>query len=352
MTARVEPPERGSAMLRIGIIGLGFMGKMHFDTYQALPDKARVTAIADVDPKKRAGDWSGIGGNLDMAGGAADLTGVRMYENADDLIADPDVDVVDITLPTYLHCEYTLKALAAGKDTLCEKPMAVTAADARKMAEAAVGAGRILLIGQCIRFWPAYAKARELVRGGAYGAVRTARFQRYSTLPRWSWDNWLIQADKSGLAALDLHIHDADFVAYLFGMPESVSSFGGGVNPGGWDHIVTRYLYPGDALITAEGAWEYAPGFPFSMTFAIHMDKASLHLAADGGLTLYPTESGSPENVPVAEGSGYWHEMVHFLDCIENRKKSDVLTAESAMDSVRLVEAEIESARSGKPVGL
>lgn len=339
-------------MLRIGIIGLGFMGKMHFETYQALSDKARVTAIADVDPRKRAGDWSGIGGNIGSEGGEADLTGVTMYENADDLIASPDVDVVDITLPTYLHCEYTLKALAAGKDTLCEKPMAVNAADAKRMADAAVKAGRILLIGQCIRFWPAYAKARELVLGGAYGAVKTARFQRYSARPLWSWENWLLDAGKSGLAALDLHIHDADFVASVFGMPDSVTSQGGGVNPGGWDHIVTRYFYSGDALITAEGAWEYAPGFPFSMTFAIHMEKASLNLSADGALTLYPVAGDEPEAIPLNEGSGYWHEMVHFLECIENRKKSDILTAESAMESVRLIEAEIKSATTGAPVRL
>ncbi|MDR1612719.1 MAG: Gfo/Idh/MocA family oxidoreductase [Planctomycetota bacterium] len=339
-------------MLRIGIIGLGFMGKMHFDTYRALPDRAAVTAIADVDPKKRAGDWSGIGGNIALAGAAVDLTGVTMYENADDLIRDPEVDVVDITLPTYLHCEYALKALAAGKDTLCEKPMAVNSGEAAKMAEAADQAGRTLLIGQCIRFWPAYAKAREIVRGGEYGAVRTARFQRYSTLPTWSWQNWILDAGKSGLAALDLHIHDADFVAHLFGQPESVRSFGGGVNPGGWDHILTRYQYPGDLLVTAEGAWEYAPGFPFSMTFAIHLEKASLNLAADGKLTLYPISGAEPSGIVLDAESGYWHELTHFLDCIQTGKKSEVLTADSALRSVRLVESEMESIRSGGAVKL
>lgn len=333
-------------MLRIGIIGLGFMGKMHFDTYRSLPEKAAVTAIADVDAKKRAGDWSAIGGNLAMEGGGPDLTGVTMYASADDLIRDPNVDVVDITLPTYLHCEYTLKALAAGKHTLCEKPMAVTSAEAGKMADAAARAGKTLLVGQCIRFWPAYVKARELVLSGRYGAVRTAWFRRYSTLPTWSWENWLQDAAKSGLAAMDLHIHDADFVAHLFGLPESVVSAGQGIRPGGFDHLSTSYRYPDGKLVLAEGAWEYSPGYPFSMTFSLHMDKASLHLSADGKLVLYPV-SGTAEDIPLDPGSGYYHELSHFLDCITHSKASPVLTPESARDSVRLVEAEIASAREG-----
>ncbi len=338
-------------MLKIGIIGLGFMGKMHFETYQAMPEAAKVTAIADVDAVKRAGDWAGIGGNIAGTGAKVDLAGVKMYANADDLIRDPDVDVVDITLPTYLHCEYTLKALAAGKHTLCEKPMAINAKEAESMAAAAVKAGKILLVGQCIRFWPAYAKARELVLGGKYGRVVTAAFRRYSTRPTWSWNNWLQDPVKSGLAAMDLHIHDADFVAYLFGLPESVLSFGGTTTEGGFDHILTRYLYPDGKLVTAEGAWEYAPGFPFSMTFSIHLEKASLDLAQDGKLTVYPL-SGRAEEIAVSPESGYWHELAHFLDCIGRNEKSNYLTPESAAASVRLVEAEISSARSAKRVTL
>ena len=104
-------------------------------------------------------------------------------------------------------------------------------------------------------------------------------------------------------------------------------------------------------MIVAEGAWEYAPGYPFSMTFAIHMEKASLDLAADGKLTLYP-KSGCPEEVAVPEGSGYWHEMLHYLDRIEKNAASDILTPESAAASVRLIEAEVESARTGRTVTL
>lgn len=338
-------------MLRVGIIGLGFMGKMHFEIYRTMPERVTVVAIADVGRDKLAGDWSAIGGNMAMGEGAADLTGIATYDTPDALIADPAVDVVDITLPTYMHRDYAVKALSAGKHVLCEKPMARSAAEADDMLAASETSGKLLLIGQCIRFWPAYAKARELVLGGLYGSVKTARFQRFSTMPVWNWDGWLLDPTRSGLAALDLHIHDADFIHHLFGLPESVASFGGTLHPGGYDHILTRYAYPDGKLVTAEGGWEYAPGFPFSMTFAIHMEQASLELAADGTLMLYPSQ-GEPAAVPLAAGTGYQHELAHFTRCLEENRESPLLTARSARDSVRLVEAEIRSADTGLPVSL
>lgn len=338
-------------MLRVGIVGLGFMGKMHFEIYRAMPEKVAVVAIADVGRDKLAGDWSAIGGNMAMGEGAADLSGVATYDSPDALIADASVDVVDITLPTYLHRDYAVKALHAGKHVLCEKPMALNAAEADDMLAASEKTGKLLLIGQCIRFWPAYAKTRELVLGGRYGAVKTARFQRFSTMPVWNRDGWLLDPARSGLAALDLHIHDADFIAHLFGLPESVSSFGGTLHPDGFDHILTRYAYPDGKLVTAEGGWEYAPGFPFSMTFAIHMEQASLELAADSTLTLYPV-AGEPEAIPLAAGTGYQYELAHFVECLAENRESPILTARSARDSVRLVEAEIRSAATGQMVRL
>ncbi len=347
--SRPARSRKDQRMLRIGIVGLGFMGKMHFDIYRSMPDRVRVTAISEVGADKRAGDWSKIGGNMAMDSAAADLSGIAMYEHPDELLADPNVDVADITLPTYLHRDVVVKALEAGKHVICEKPMALTAAEADAMAAAAARAGRILLVGQCIRFWPAYVKAREMVQSGDYGRVISARFQRYSTMPVWNWNGWLLDAKRSGLAAMDLHIHDSDFIAHLFGLPAAVTSWGGTVNPGGFDHIVTRYHYNDGFLVTAEGAWEYSGGYPFSMTFAIHMEKVSLALAADGVLTMYPV-GGLPQPLPVDGETGYVHELRHFVDCLKEGRHSDIISPEDAAASVRLVEAEIKSAREGRLV--
>ena len=109
---------------------------------------------------------------------------VKTYTDADRLLADPEVDVVDITLPTYLHAEYAIRALQAGKHVICEKPMATCSTDAKEDAAAAKKARRRLFVAECIRFWPAYATARDIIRSRKYGKVRSAVLTRSARLPR------------------------------------------------------------------------------------------------------------------------------------------------------------------------
>lgn len=329
--------------VRVGILGLGMMGKCHHDTYAKLKG-VKVAAICDVEEHKRRGE---VGHGF----GTVDVSKYKIYSRAEDLLADRDIDLIDVTLPTYLHAEYTLAGLQAGKHVICEKPMARTTAEARQMAAAARKSGKKLFMAHCIRFWPSYAKAREVVLSGKYGRVLTARFCRMSPSPAWSWQNWLHDDAKSGRAALDLHIHDADFVQYLFGKPKAVRSFGTGFGRKGFDHIITSYEYPGGRFVTAEGAWEYAPGFPFAMTFSIAMEGGTLDMTRDLSLTLCPLK-GKPQPVKVPKGDGYEGELRHFVECIRRNVDSDVVPPESAMHSVQLVEAEIESANTGKAVSV
>lgn len=339
-------------MQHIGIIGLGFMGKMHFETYQSMAGAAKVVAIADTDPVKRSGDWSGIGGNIATTGAKTDLSGITMYENGMDLIKDPNVDIVDITLPTYMHSEYTLAGFAAGKHVICEKPMALDYQQAKGMAAAAKKAGKRLFIGMCIRFWPAYREARNIMLSGKYGPVKTAKFTRISSLPTWSWDGWLQDYPRSHLSVLDFHIHDADFVAHTFGLPKAVTAHATGLQKQGYDHIVTSYDYGDGKLVVAEGAWEYAPGYPFSMTFDIHMKDASLRLGPDGKLMLYPMSGSGEQEVKVAPGSGYEHELKTYIECVEKGSDTDLISPDSAAETVRMIEAEAKSAASGQRVEL
>lgn len=334
--------------LRIGIVGLGFMGKMHFDTYGRMKD-AKVVAICDVDPKKRSGDWSGIRGNIGGGGRRVNLEGVRGYADLRAMLTDPAVDVVDITLPTYLHARAAIAAFRAGKHVICEKPLAIDSREASAMVAAAKRARRRLFVAQCIRFWPQYAVARDIVRSGKWGSVLTAAFRRFSSTPRWSWRGWLMDPRRSGLAALDLHIHDADFVLHTFGKPRSVTCAGGGLTRGRMDHILASYEYGGGKLVTAEGAWEFAAGFPFSMTFTIAMEKATLTMGPDLKLLLHRVKGGTIE-IKAPAGDGYGHELAHFVSCIRKNLASPVVSPESALESVKLVEAEIRSARSRRSV--
>ena len=332
---------------RVGIMGLGFMGMTHFDTYARIKG-AKVVAICDVDPKKLAGDWSSIAGNIGGPGARRDLSGIRTYSRARDLYADPDVDVIDVTLPTDRHMATTIAALKAGKHVICEKPMARTGSQCLRMIEAARKARRRLFVAHCIRYWPDYAKTRDIVRSGRHGKVLSAIFTRLSATPTWGYQNWILNAKSSGAAALDLHIHDADFVLYTFGKPKTVTSHGAGFRRGRVDHIVTSYQYPGNKLVVAEGAWEYHPTFPFTMSFRIMMEKATLTFDTNG-LMLH-TAGAKSRPIKVKAGDGYEHELRDFVNCIAKNRKSDVVSLKSAMQAVKLCEAEIRSATSGRTV--
>lgn len=334
-------------MVKVGIIGLGFMGKMHFRCYKAMKN-VRVAAICDIDASKFS-DKSGIAGNISGAEKPLDLKGIELYTRADRMLAEADLDAVSITLPTYLHCEYTLKALKAGLNVFCEKPMALTVTEAQKMVDAAKKAKKQLQVGHCIRFWPEYAKTKEIIDSGKYGKVLTATFQRLSLTPTWSWKGWLMDGKKSGGAAMDLHIHDSDFIQYLFGMPKQVFSRGVKGLSKDIDHIVTSYIYKDSKVVTAEGGWVMTPGFGFEMSFNIALEKATISYDC----TRQPAFKVAPAKgkvlLPkVAKGDGYSCELKHWVKLLHGQKTADVITPKASLDSVRLALAEKKSCSVGK----
>jgi len=330
-------------MIRVGIVGFGFMGRTHFRCWKAL-ENVEVAAICEVNPKI-AEDVKKKKGNIGQAEDFIDLSGLDLYTDLDEMLDGAGLDAVSITLPTYLHKESSIKALSAGVHVLCEKPMALNVEDCRRMIEAAEQNDRILQIGHCVRFWPEYVIARDIIRSGEYGRVIAASFQRLGASPLWSADNWLMNEKLSGGMALDLHIHDTDFVQYLFWMPKAVYSVGAKNAAGAPVHIVTQYLYDDDKLVTAEGGWSMMPSFGFQMSFNIAMEKATLvyDLTREPTLKLCPAdkEAFTPE---VPEGDGWSLEIEHFAGSIRGEKLEQVTTPAQAMNSVKIVEAEKQSA--------
>lgn len=332
-------------MLRIGIVGFGFMGRMHFRNWSAV-EGADVVAICDANPNIKE-DTKRAVGNIAGAEGEIDFTGIDLYHDFEEMLGKAQLDAISLTLPTYLHADFSERALAGGVHVLCEKPMALDVEECDRMIQAAHRSGKVLQIGHCVRFWPEYAKAKEIIDSGRYGRVVAAMFQRLGAPPGWSVDNWFVDEDRSGGVALDLHIHDTDYVQYLFGLPKSVCSHGARGPAGQLIHIVTEYEYGEDKLIVAEGGWGMTGTFGFEMSFNLVLEKATLvyDLTRQPMFRVCPAE-GEAFTPEVADSDGYRREIEHFVKAVQGEQLEPVITLEASRNSVRIVKAERKSINS------
>ncbi len=338
-------------MIRIGVVGFGFMGKMHFKCYQAHKD-VKIAAICDAD-EKRLRDTGGIAGNLSGAENAIDLSGIELFSDYGRMLNEVKLDAVSITLPTFLHANFTCQALQAGVHVLCEKPMGLDTGECDHMIAAAKSSGKILQIGHCIRFWPEYVKTKELIDSGQYGKVLAVSMRRLSASPTWTSENWLMNEKRSGGVALDLHIHDTDYVQYLFGTPQAVCSFGAPKASGGLAHIMTQYVYDDNKIVFAEGSWTMQPAFGFEMSFNVVMEGATILYDCTRTPAFKVCEEGKDAATPEVEsGDGYSRQIDHFLRRVRGESVPEIVTLESSRNSIRIVEAEVKSIQTQQRVAL
>jgi D-xylose 1-dehydrogenase (NADP+, D-xylono-1,5-lactone-forming) len=143
----------------------------------------------------------------------------RVHGDYAELLADPDVDAVYVPLPNSLHLPWTLRALAAGKHVLCEKPLALNATEAVEMAEAARASGRLLMEAAMYRFHP---RMRALAAG-----LRRAEIRHVSAafgFPLGAAGNYRLRPELGGGALLDVGFYVADVARWLLGEPERVEA--------------------------------------------------------------------------------------------------------------------------------
>ena len=187
------------------VIGTGFIGTVH------------------VEALRRIGvDVRGVLGSSPARGrDRADALGVRLaYPTLADLLADDSVDVVHVTSPNDLHVEQALAALEAGKHVVCEKPLAMTAADSARLVEAAARTGLVNATNFNIRYYPLNQHAHELVTGGGIGDVRlvTGHYFQDWLLHETDW-NWRLEPDRGGAlrAVGDIGSHWLDLMTFITG---------------------------------------------------------------------------------------------------------------------------------------
>jgi predicted dehydrogenase len=329
----------------VGIIGMGFMGRTHLGAYAAA-EGARVRAL--FDPSMRAA----TAGNLITAGDGVDalLASVPRAASVEELLGRPDIDLVSICTPTDRHVALVRAAIAAGKHVLVEKPTALDPREIDALAAEADAAGVLVMPAHCMRFWPAWSWMAEAVRSGRFGAARRASFRRMGAKPSWSQDFYL-DLQRSGGALVDLHIHDADFVRFAFGEPESVQARGSRM------HVVARYLYADGLVVEAEGGWMDDPDFAFTMTATIECERATIDFQLGrepelmvrvpaSGSTPGTTREASQDTHAVRAGSdyptgtGYDHEVRALLRAIASRSPKAPVTLADAAATQRLLDRE------------
>jgi predicted dehydrogenase len=335
--------------VNVAVIGLGFMGVTHLRAHLDNP-AARVIAVCDATRVPVDGVLAGVAGNIKKSDDIHLGPDVKVFRRIEELLADPEVELVDICTPTPLHPEQALAALRAGKHVLCEKPLARTSAAAREILKVAEASPGMLMPAMCMRFWPGWAWLKQAVAAQTFGKVLAARFRRVSEMPAWSGQG--TYGSDMGGALFDLHIHDSDFVHFLFGRPSSVFSTGVTSPLGAITHVVTQYHFPGGPAVYAEGSWLLTQGF--NMAYTLHCERATLDFdLARGADALHVIEEGHELRVVSQDGpDGYAAEVRYFVDCVADGRTPQIVTALDGVTALEICEAEEKSIRTGQSVGL
>jgi predicted dehydrogenase len=339
-------------MINVGIIGAGFIGRNHFNQYEKLKDRCRVVMLCDKEAERRAGDWSEVGGNVgDTQGTKRDLGNIRPCSNWTELVSDPEVHLVDVCAPTFLHAEIAVAALRAGKHVLCEKPMALDLAECDAMLEADRQSPGKFMIAQCIRFWPQYVYLKQAYADQRFGALKSLHLRRQASTPGYTLNNWIVNPAMSGGAILDLHVHDVDYALYLLGKPNSVHAQAYQREGGAFDRVHAIWDYGPNRVVQLEGYWDMPPAFGFDCGFTAVFERGAVewNLASGKPLAVFLPD-GKSETPDVGEHDGYYGEIEYFLGCIERGEDPRTSTPQQSRTAVAIALAEKDSASRREPV--
>jgi predicted dehydrogenase len=270
-----------------------------------------------------------------------------------------NVDVVDICAPTHLHHAMVLKAAAAGKDIVCEKPLARTMAQGQEMLAACQSARVRLLVAHVVRFFPEYAQAKALVDRGEIGQPAVVRLTRGTFRPKKASDNWFVDFEKSGGMMLDLMVHDFDYARWLAGEVESVFAKNiSAAHPAApIDYGLVILKHRNGAISHVEGSWAYPPPL-FRTRFEIAGSDGWLQFdsgqATAISLQLHQQTTDAPDvplpSSPLSE-SPYTTQIKAFYQALVNDAPVRV-SAVDGLAALQIALAAIESAQTGEAINL
>jgi UDP-N-acetylglucosamine 3-dehydrogenase len=309
--------------MKIGILGTGF-GKYHAQCYKSIPEV----------------DIAGIAGrNREKTEQTAKELEVKAFFDMTELITHPEVDLIDVCLPTTVHEEYVIKALHSGKHVFCETPISYSLKEAENIFKAAKIHKRNVFVGLFNRFISEYKHAQQHMNSHTSGPIRSI-FCNRRTPPIWG--------NLTENIILDFMIHDIDYVYWLLGHPLRVSAKGVECKQGGWESVFINLTYA-DKVAVIEGCAIMPLSAPFQTGLRIICQKAAMDIEwcmkgdiPESKITFYP-EQGTPQPVSIQGHDPYRAECVHVLQCFKSGTPSPVIDIEHAYQSLKVALAAKES---------
>ncbi len=300
-------------MLKVCLVGVGAISGAHIPAWLAMED-VKLVGICDVRPQQ-----------------LEKYPDIPHYEDVKQMLDEARPDILDICLPTDLHAPVAMETMGRGIHVVSEKPISLHKEDVARLYGMAKAQDVRFMIAQVLRFWPEYEYIKELYDTGRYGKLLSGTMTRISHRPRWSFENWMADENRSGLVPFDLHIHDLDFLVYAFGKPASMNTFRS--RRPEQDVLTAVYSYDG-FYINCEAAW-YAPDYPFQAKFRFQFEKAVV--VWDGELVTYTdddqvlklqTGKGDTGGIQLPQTNAYAAELRYFTDCVKSHTDPDKVKPE------------------------
>lgn len=329
-------------MVKVAIIGAGFIGEIHAECYKKIKNSELVAIVDKVEKKRNK---------------LANKLNIRGYENIDRLFENEEIECIDICVPSYLHLKILKKAAQAGKHIFCEKPLALTLDDADEMVNLVNENNVRAFVGHVSRFSPEYIKTREIIKKGIIGKPLYGSFKRLAPTPFWFEKDWGFNEKYSGGVTVDLQIHDLDMLIWYFGKPNIIKSQGlYDAKMGGFKHISTAIEFNNGSCGLAETGWAFVKGFPSTREFRILCEKGAIEwmfrrTMKKNDLIVYEND-GSVNSLNLKQIDPFLSECQYFINCIENNREIKQSTFEDGRAALELALAAVKSAKSKEVIVL
>ena len=326
----------------VAIIGGGFISNIHAQCYKNLGVK--IEAMADINENARK-DF-------------AIKYNCKTYQSAEEMLENvsDNIEIVDICAPTYLHEELILLALRYNKHIICEKPLSINLNFVDNIISKLKDSDKYLMSAQVLRFWTEYVRIKEWFEEGVFGNIKLVSAMRLAQHPK---SEWFYNPQKSGGGIFELHIHDIDFLCYLFGNVKEVYANGSKDENESWDFINSSIKFENGISAIAQGVFGITDNYPFTANIKVIGDKATAEYSLSAGgnlgsdsqqsntLTLY-RKGKEPIIENIKTKDAYELELEYFINCVKNNKKPEIVDLDSIRKTIETITCLIKSLESGE----